>query len=213
MASTASTFNLPTGHGTQAISDAEVWQRLRDASKQVPRFLFRPWRPSARIDTLNTTHAITPAAFIHGGGPASNTDLTIPTLANLWQTYLAGDDSIDTVFSCWTSSLDQAIEQAIEPTADGEMDGHVSVVDTKRLPARLPAFYTFAPGIRDLAHLLGDKGHLSLYLIFGPISGPAHSAVSIASIRHLHELRLGSALNDADPYMADPTNEDEPAAL
>ena len=76
-----------------------------EASKNVPRYLFRVWDSSSGGNSeLNTTSAVTPHAHYHKANHASVYDMTRREFIVNTSVHLVGSDEVLSEFSSWSHS-------------------------------------------------------------------------------------------------------------
>lgn len=151
----------------------ERWRTaIEKAAATAPRYLFRAWSSrSGCHEGLNTPAAITPLAFSNGQTqPKSIYDMTSTQLRLIWNEHYNGSRNVRTVFSSWGHSLSFVLcfAQNLGESA------HVSIIDTKRLPACNIALHTDSPDLKTFGLVGGDHE----FLVFGVVH--AHKAVPLS---------------------------------
>ncbi|KAK5174546.1 uncharacterized protein LTR77_001627 [Saxophila tyrrhenica] len=153
--------------------------QLEEISRRTPRYLFRFHHSRSGGDAkLNTREAIITHADLHGNFPDSVYDLPLERLRELVTAHLSNQDC-DSPFSSWSHSLNFVLARCAANVPGGSM----SILDTKKLPARNTVLYTAA-----MKPVIGAKVNFWEYLCFGTVvSGEAHRIVSYERL-----LRRGS---------------------
>ncbi|KEQ66218.1 uncharacterized protein M437DRAFT_80715 [Aureobasidium melanogenum CBS 110374] len=153
--------------------DQALRTKLKQASKNVPKYLFRMWNAkSGGSPKLNTTTAVTPLAFACSKGHKSVYDMTRTEFIENTMSHLDGDIVL-TEFSSWSHSPYFAFYYAHQCRSSGAV--HVAIIDTEELAKSNPAFHVPA-----LGKILGSGGYdyEEEYLIHGVIEGQFYKAVS-----------------------------------
>ncbi|KAK4918666.1 hypothetical protein LTR49_013591 [Elasticomyces elasticus] len=156
----------------------DIVRILSTTTETLPRYLFRAWSNiSGGNPLLNTVEAITPHAFLDGGGPAYINQIPPDELVTMWQRHLIGTE-FESVFSSWSHSLAFVAEIASSHIEYGGGGAHISVIDTTTLAPHNFVAHTTAPALKDA----GVASHSTEFLVFGIVSGGAHRAVSVADL-------------------------------
>ncbi|KAG9683560.1 hypothetical protein KCU95_g13533, partial [Aureobasidium melanogenum] len=149
--------------------DQALRTKLKQASKNVPKYLFRMWNAkSGGSPKLNTTTAVTPLAFACSKGHKSVYDMTRTEFIENTMSHLDGN-------ICRSSGA-----------------VHVAIIDTEELAMSNPAFHVPA-----LGKILGSGGYdyEEEYLIHGVIEGQFYKAVSYDKLCELGLLKHLPALS------------------
>ncbi|KAK4930750.1 hypothetical protein LTR49_002838 [Elasticomyces elasticus] len=156
----------------------DIVRILSTTAETPPRYLFRAWSNiSGGNPLLNTVEAITPHAFLNGGGPAYINQIPPDELVTMWQRHLIGTE-LESVFSSWSHSLAFVAEIASSHIEYGGGGAHISVIDTTTLAPHNFVAHTTAPALK----VAGVASHSTEFLVFGIVSGGAHRAVSVADL-------------------------------
>ncbi|KAI4735423.1 hypothetical protein E4T50_14049 [Aureobasidium sp. EXF-12298] len=124
--------------------DQALRTKLKQASKNVPKYLFRMWLAKSGGDRkLNTTTAITPFAFATSKGHKSVYDMTRSEFIKNTMSHLGGAVVL-TEFSSWSHSPYFAFYYAHRRKSSGSV--HVAIIDTEELAKSNPAFHVPALG-------------------------------------------------------------------
>ncbi|KAK5743090.1 hypothetical protein LTR17_002850 [Elasticomyces elasticus] len=185
----------------------DIVRLLGITTEPLPRYLFRAWsNTSGGNPLLNTVDAITPHAFLDGGGPASIDQIQPDELVTIWQRHLVGLE-VESVFSPWSHSLAYVAGIASSNIEYGGEGAHISVIDTTRLARHNFVAHTAAPALKEA----GLSGHSMEFLLFGIVFGDAHHAVSVADLAmaglplaeiHLPEYVVGATTLTPRPDIA-----------
>lgn len=151
------------------------------AWKTIPRFLFRVWTEKSGGDArLNTTQAITPAAFLDAAhAPEKFEEMPIKKLKNLAELHVRQEhgSGFKTTFSSWSQSLGFVLSWAISfyrPSTTAMATRHISILDTS-LISKENVILSF-PTMRK--HLGAKLPNWSVeFLIYGVVEGPGYCAV------------------------------------
>ncbi|KAI4734590.1 hypothetical protein E4T50_14871 [Aureobasidium sp. EXF-12298] len=187
-------------------NDQVLRTKLRQASKNVPKYLFRMWDASSGGSSkLNTTSTVTPLAFAFSHGHTSLYDMTRSELIINTSRHLVGGDNFQTEFSSWSHSPYFAFYYAHQRSqSSGTV--HVAIIDTEELAKTYPAFH-----VPVLGKILGTKHHYDEeYLVHGVIEGQFYKAVAY---RKLCDLGLNKQLPGLGKYGIDPFNTSNIRAL
>ncbi|KAG9544180.1 hypothetical protein KCU71_g17994, partial [Aureobasidium melanogenum] len=177
--------------------DQALRTKLKQASKNVPKYLFRMWHAKSGGDRkLNTTTAITPFAFAASKGHKSVYDMTRSEFIKNTMSHLGGAVVL-TEFSSWSHSPYFAFYYAHRRKSSGSV--HVAIIDTEELAKSNPAFHVPALG-KILGR--GDYDYEEEYLIHGVIEGQFYKAVSYDKLCELDLLKHLPALssNTINPF-------------
>ncbi|KAK5686911.1 hypothetical protein LTS10_001046 [Elasticomyces elasticus] len=156
----------------------DIVRILSTTTEPLPRYLFRAWSNSSGGNSLlNTAEAVTPHAFLKGGGPASIDQTPPDELVTIWQRHVVGLE-VESVFSSWSHSLAYVAGIAFSHIEYGGEGTHISVIDTTTLARHNFVAHTAAPALKQA----GLSGHSTEFLVFGIVSGDAHRAVSVANL-------------------------------
>ena len=162
-------------HPTEKLPRAQdgLRERVQEASKKIPRFLFRSWSNLSGGDSrLNTVDAITPRAFLHDEGPKSFYDISQSRILSLAREHHRGRH-VSTPYSSWTQTLQVALD--LSYLADSSEHAHIGILDTTRLD---PANVVLHVG--DFARVCQARGQRAdnrEFLVFGVIKGECYKAV------------------------------------
>ncbi|KAH0289407.1 hypothetical protein KCU62_g4381, partial [Aureobasidium sp. EXF-3399] len=161
-------------------NDRVLRTKLKQASKNVPKYLFRMWDArSGGSPKLNTTSAITPLAFASSRGHKSVYDMTLTELFQNVDCHLAGDDNVR--------------------TEGRQCDSvHVAIIDTEELAKTNTAFHV--PALGKIIHTIDE--YEEEYLVHGVIEGEFYKAVSYRKLCDLGLLKQLPTLNrdGVDPF-------------
>ncbi|KAI4727414.1 hypothetical protein E4T49_04716 [Aureobasidium sp. EXF-10728] len=181
-----------SGAKKQPIKDDQALRtKLKQASKNVPKYLFRMWDASSGGNPkLNTTKAVTPLAFASSKGHKSVYDMTRIEFLNNTSAHLAGSNVV-TEFSSWSHLPYFAFYFAMQRSSSGTV--HVAIMDTEELAKSNPAFHVPA-----LGEIFG-KGYGYVYeeeyLVHGVIEGQFYKAVPYNQLCKLGLLKQLPGLN------------------
>lgn len=147
--------------------------RVQEASKKVPRFLFRAWSNSSGGDSrLNTVDAITPRAFLHDKGPKYFYDISQSRILGFAREHYRGEH-VSTPYSSWTQSLQVALD--LSYLGDVPEHAHIGILDTARLdPANVVLHVGDFAGV---CQARGQRTDNQEFLAFGVIKGECYKAV------------------------------------
>ncbi|KAK5686901.1 hypothetical protein LTS10_001036 [Elasticomyces elasticus] len=161
--------------------DSKFHKSLQERAGPIPRFFFRAWSSASGGDPrLNTTNAITPHAFVGGGGPASIRELSAKQIRLLWKGHYQGA-VVNSVLSSWSQSW------LASASVHGTADGYLSILDTTRLKEH--NFVAQTARCCKLG-LIGDDYE---YYIFGIVSGEAYNSVPLGKIPGLKVVQWAGA--------------------
>ncbi|KAI4716175.1 hypothetical protein E4T48_07610 [Aureobasidium sp. EXF-10727] len=180
------------GAKKQPIKDNQALRtNLKQASKNVPKYLFRMWDASSGGNPkLNTTKAVTPLAFASSKGHKSVYDMTRIEFLNNTSAHLDGSNVV-TEFSSWSHSPYFAFYFAMQRSSSGTV--HVAIMDTEELAKSNPAFHVPA-----LGKIFGNGyGYVyeEEYLVHGVIEGQFYKAVPYNQLCKLGLLKQLPGLN------------------
>ncbi|KAG9827663.1 hypothetical protein KCU98_g14825, partial [Aureobasidium melanogenum] len=131
--------------------DQALRTKLKQASKNVPKYLFRMWNAdSGGNRKLNTTTTITPLAFASSKGHKPVYDMTRSEFIKNTMSHLGGA-MVLTEFSSWSQSPYFAFYYAHQRKSSSV---HVAIIDTEELAKSNPAFHVPA-----LGKILGRGGY------------------------------------------------------
>ncbi|KAG9944113.1 hypothetical protein KCU85_g8241, partial [Aureobasidium melanogenum] len=189
--------SLPNANEKPIKDDQALRTKLKQASKNVPKYLFRMWNAkSGGSPKLNTTTAVTPLAFACSKGHKSVYDMTRSEFIENTMSHLDGNIVL-TEFSSWSHSPYFAFYCAHQSKSSGAV--HVAIIDTEELAKSHPAFHVPA-----LGKILGSGGYdyEEEYLIHGVIEGQFYKAVSYDKLCELGLLKHIPALstNNFSPF-------------
>ena len=158
--------------------------RSTEASKNVPKYLFRMWdAKSGGNSNLNTTRTITPLEFASSQGHKSVYDMTLSELIRNTSGHLAGGTNIRTEFSSWSHSPYFAFQFAQQRSQSGTV--HVAIIDTEELAKTNPAFH-----VPVLCKIIGTPDRYEEeYLVHGVIEGQFYRAVAYRKLCDLGLLK------------------------
>ncbi|KAG9956582.1 hypothetical protein KCU61_g9704, partial [Aureobasidium melanogenum] len=164
--------------------DQALRTKLKQASKNVPKYLFRTWHAdSGGNRKLNTTTAITPLAFASSKDHNSVYDMTRSEFTKNTMSHLGGA-MVLTEFPSWFHSPYFAFYYTHRRKSSDSV--HVAIIDTEEMAKPNPAFHVPA-----LGRILGSGGYdyEEEYLIRGVIGGHFYKAVSYDKICELGLLK------------------------
>ncbi|CAD0042423.1 unnamed protein product [Aureobasidium pullulans] len=157
-------------------NDPELKGKLKEASKNVPRYLFRVWDSSSGGNSeLNTTSA---------ANHASVYDMTRREFIVNTSVHLVGSDEVLSEFSSWSHSPYFAFHHAKNRNKQSGT-AHVAIIDTEELASSNPAFHV--PVLGKILNLYEPYTYDEEFLIHGVIEGKFYKAVPFAK---LHDLGL-----------------------
>ncbi|THX68538.1 hypothetical protein D6D04_10555, partial [Aureobasidium pullulans] len=166
-------------------NDPELKGKLKEASKNVPRYLFRVWDSSSGGNSeLNTTSAVTPHAHYHKANHASVYDMTRREFIVNTSVHLVGSDEVLSEFSSWSHSPYFAFHHAKNRNKQSGT-AHVAIIDTEELASSNPAFHV--PVLGKILNLYEPYTYDEEFLIHGVIKGKFYKAVPFTK---LHDLGL-----------------------
>ncbi|KAH0020269.1 hypothetical protein KCU78_g6513, partial [Aureobasidium melanogenum] len=160
--------------------DSALCSRLYEASKNVPRYLFRMWHPGSGGNAkLNTTDRVIPRAFFEGGGHKSMYDMRVEMFVDNTTRHLHNSREVVSEFSSWAASPMFVFNYATTQ----RHTAYIAVIDTQgiQIGDRNAMFY-----VPDLQNIFGyskgcgpayDKYDWE-YLVHGVVEGEHYRAVS-----------------------------------
>lgn len=159
----------------------DLRKEIDAAWKTIPRFLFRIWtEKSGGNARLNTTKAITPAAFLDSARPPKKfEEVPIYGLQTTAGLHVRNKPWAYTFYSSWSQSLGFILSWATSnssPAALHHSSRHISILDTS-LISKDNVILSF-PTMRK--HLGADLPEFSFsleFLIYGVVEGPGYCAV------------------------------------
>lgn len=166
--------------------DGFLKSKLQEASKTIPRYLFRMChRGSGGDPQLNTIHAVTPHAFLHRWDRPVVYDMTAEEFIDNTTRHLCGDRTVVSEFSSWSASPRFVRRYATTQ----RYTAYIAVIDTSRLqkgdanatfhvPA-LKRIFEYHESCQSLDEGRGfDYGKSDWeYLVHGVVQGKACKAV------------------------------------
>ncbi|KAI5253157.1 hypothetical protein E4T42_03003 [Aureobasidium subglaciale] len=207
--------NWPIVQANQQLikNDQALRTKLKEAGKNVPKYLFRMW--DARwggSPKLNTTRAITPLAFASSRGHKSIFDMTRSALVNNTLLHLENVREVASEFSSWSHSPYFAFYYARQRSTSTDTV-HVAIIDTEGLAKSNIAIHV--PALGKILGQLDGYGYEEEYLVHGVIEGQFYKAVSYRDLcrlgltEHLPALNIDLNPFEVDEYRALPGEDEE----
>jgi hypothetical protein len=185
------------GMGCERLSDKSlrlIRMTLTDASRKVPKYLFRMWDKRSGGDSrLNTPKTITPHAFRDSRGHKSVYDMSRSEFVHNTSLHVNfGTGSSE--FSSWSHSpfFVFGYAQSRKP----RQEAHIAIIDTEELAQSNPAFYV--PVLGQIFHRPEVYSYDEEYLVHGVITGPSYRAVPF---KKLCELGLSNQISCFDDHL------------